>query len=271
MTGVSTAQPGGDPAERSDPAVLYRLDAGVASVTLNRPRQLNAVNTHLVEALCQSLDRAAADGVAAVILSGAGRAFCAGHDFKEDLGEESDAAARDRLERMQDVTRKVQGIAAPVIAAVHGFALGAGCEFALCCDLVVAHTNAIFGFPEVEVGLSVTGGISHLLPLAVGAARAKELILLGDRIDAATALRLGLVNVVTDDPLAHAGGWAAQIAQRPRLAVSLAKSSLDRGPHAGIDAAYELEIVNSLALRETPQAAAAADAFRQRGGRDSQA
>jgi 2-(1,2-epoxy-1,2-dihydrophenyl)acetyl-CoA isomerase len=268
------------PASSSDSAhgddavevVQYRMQGDIAFVTLNRPRQLNAVNTYLVEGLCQSLDRAAEDDAAAVVLSGAGRAFCAGHDFKEDLGAESDEAARRRLERMQDVTRKVQQSPAPVIAAVHGFALGAGCEFALCCDLVAAHSSAVFGFPEVEVGLSVTGGISHLLPLAVGAAKAKELILLGGRIDAQEALRLGLVNAVSDDALAQAGEWAAELERRPRLAVSLAKAALDRGPHGGIDAAYELEIVDSLALRETPEAAAAAAAFRQRGaGRETSA
>jgi 2-(1,2-epoxy-1,2-dihydrophenyl)acetyl-CoA isomerase len=251
----------------SEPAVHYRLADQVAFVTLNRPKQLNAVNTHLVEGLCQSLDRAADDDAAAVVVNGEGRAFCAGHDFKEDLGEESDDAARVRLDRMQDITRKVQGLPAPVIAAVHGYALGAGCEIALCCDLVVAHSSAVFGFPEVEVGLSVTGGISYLLPLVVGPAKAKELVLLGTRIDANEALRLGLVNAVSDDALADAHRWAAELADRPRLAVSLAKVSLDRGPHGGIDAAYELEIVHSLALRETPEAAAAADAFR-RGGRD---
>jgi 2-(1,2-epoxy-1,2-dihydrophenyl)acetyl-CoA isomerase len=275
MSAVSPASSSGysddDGAEGAEP-VRYRMEGDVAFVTLNRPRQLNAVNTHLVEALCQGLDRAAEDDAAAVVLSGTGRAFCAGHDFKEDLGEESDEVARRRLERMQDVTRKVQQSPAPVIAAVHGFALGAGCEFALCCDLVAAHTSAVFGFPEVEVGLSVTGGISHLLPLAVGAAKAKELVLLGGRIDAQEALRLGLVNAVSDDALARAGEWAAELERRPRLAVSLAKASLDRGPHGGIDAAYELEIVNSLALRETPEATAAADAFRQRGaGREPRA
>jgi 2-(1,2-epoxy-1,2-dihydrophenyl)acetyl-CoA isomerase len=157
MTVVAPASSAGFPDDHGDDnaaAVRYRIEGDVAFVTLNRPRQLNAVNTHLVEALCQSLDRAAEDDAAAVVLSGAGRAFCAGHDFKEDLGEESDDAARRRLERMQDVTRKVQQLPAPVIAAVHGFALGAGCEFALCCDLIVADPSAVFGFPEVEVGRS---------------------------------------------------------------------------------------------------------------------
>jgi 2-(1,2-epoxy-1,2-dihydrophenyl)acetyl-CoA isomerase len=275
MSAVSTADQGSDPRvvpPAAEPAVRYRLDGQIAFITLNRPGQLNAVNTHLVEGLCQSLDRAAADDVAAVVLNGAGRAFCAGHDFKEDLGEESDEVARRRLERMQDITRQVQQLAAPVIAAVHGYALGAGCEFALCCDLIVADPTAVFGFPEVEVGLSVTGGISHLLPLLVGAAKAKELVLLGPRIDAAEALRLGLVNLVTDDALTAAKAWANELAGRPRLAVSLAKSSLDHGPSAGIDAAYEVEIVNSLALRETPEAIAAAAAFRRgRDGREPDA
>jgi 2-(1,2-epoxy-1,2-dihydrophenyl)acetyl-CoA isomerase len=273
MAAVPTADPGAKPhagLPPVEPAVRYHLDGQVAVITLNRPGQLNAVNTHLVEGLCQSLDRAAADGAAAVVLSGSGRSFCAGHDFKEDLGEESDEVARQRLERMQDVTRKVQRLAAPVIAAVHGYALGAGCEFALCCDLVVADPSAVFGFPEVEVGLSVTGGISHLLPLLVGPAKAKELVLLGTRIDAAAAMRLGLVNVISDDALATATTWAKELAGRPRLAVSLAKASLDQGPSAGMDAAYELEIVHSLALRETPEATAAAAAFRRgRGGRET--
>ena len=173
---------------------------------------------------------------------------------------------------MQDVTRKVQQLPAPVIAAVHGFALGAGCEFALCCDLVAAHSSAVFGFPEVEVGLSVTGGISHLLPLAVGAAKAKELVLLGGRIDATGGVATG-VGERGQRRRAGAGRRVGGRARAPaRLAVSLAKAALDRGPHGGIDAAYELEIVDSLALRETPEAAAAAAAFRQRGaGRETSA
>ena len=244
--------------------VLYRIEDGIAYVTLNRPSQLNAVNTGLVEGLCLSLDRATEDEAAAVILSGNGRSFCAGHDFKEVNRAESDQSARRRIERMQDVTRKMQQIPAPVIAAVHGFALGAGCEFALCCDLVVAHTEAVFGFPEVEVGLGVTGGISRLLPAIVGPAKAKELVLMGDRFDAHEGVRLGLVNVVANDALATAVTWAKEMAGRPRLALTLAKSSLNRGMQSDLDAAFEREIVNSLMLRATPEAFTAADNFRLR-------
>jgi enoyl-CoA hydratase/carnithine racemase len=244
--------------------VLYRIDDGIAYVTLNRPSQLNAVNTALVEGLCQGLDRAIEDEAAAVVLNGNGRSFCAGHDFKEVVRAESDQAARHRIERMQDVTRKMQQIPAPVIAAVHGYALGAGCEFALCCDLVIAHTETVFGFPEVEVGLGVTGGISRLLPAIVGPAKAKELVLLGVRFDAVEGVRLGLINVVADDALATAVSWAKEMATRPRLALALAKSSLNRGMQGDLDAAFEREIVNSLMLRATPEAFTAADNFRQR-------
>jgi enoyl-CoA hydratase/carnithine racemase len=251
-------------ASSSEPPVLYRIEDRIAYVTLNRPSQLNAVNTDLVEGLCLSLDRAIEDEADAVILNGGGRSFCAGHDFKEVVAGESDSAARRRIERLQDVTRKIQQIPSPVIAAVHGYALGAGCEFALCCDMVIAHTESVFGFPEVEVGLGVTGGISRLLPAVVGAAKAKELVLFGVRFDASEGVRLGLVNTVSDDALATATIWAKEMADRPHLALSLAKSALNRGLHGDLDAAFEREIVNSLLLRGTADAAAAANAFRQR-------
>ncbi|MFD9813356.1 enoyl-CoA hydratase/isomerase family protein [Streptomyces sp. NPDC059080] len=107
------------------------------------------------------------------------------------------AGTRARLDRIQDVTRLIRDAPFPVVAAVHGYALGAGCEFALSCDLVVAAEGTRFGFPEVGVGLSVTGGVSRLLTGAVGPIKAKELILLGEHFDAQEARRLGLVTRVS--------------------------------------------------------------------------
>jgi 2-(1,2-epoxy-1,2-dihydrophenyl)acetyl-CoA isomerase len=250
----------------TEPPVLYRSEDGVGVITLNRPHRLNAVNAELVEYLCRSLDRAGDDGAGAVVLTGAGRSFSAGHDLKEPRREEADVEARRRLQRIQDVTRKIRQASFPVIAAVTGFALGAGCEFAFGCDLVVAGEGAVFGFPEVSVGLGVTGGISHLLPITVGPAKAKELVLLGTRFAAADAERLGLVNLVVDDEevVARALAWAHELEGRPRLALAMAKSVLDRGPEVDIDGAYELEIAVSLALRNTEEARAAAAGFRER-------
>ncbi len=257
-----------DGAGAAEPPVRYQRSGRVAFVTLNRPSQLNAVNAALVDELCACLDiaagEAAEDRIGAVVLSGAGRAFSAGHDLNQDVEKESGSTARSRLEAIQDITRKIQQLAVPVVAAVHGFALGAGCELALVCDLVVAHPGTVLGFPEVEVGLGVTGGATYLLPILVGPAKAKELVLLGTRIDAAEAKALGLVNILDADVLGRAGRWADELAGRPRLALCLAKRALDRGPQGDMTAAFELEVTSSLALRGTPEAAAAAKAFRRR-------
>lgn len=249
-----------------DPVVLYQATDGIAVVTLNRPHRLNAVVPELVEGLCTALDTARADQVGACVLTGAGRAFCSGHDLKQEAEPISEDEDRRRLQRVQDITRLVRQAPFGVVAAVHGYALGAGCEFALCCDLIVAARDAVFGFPEVSVGLGVTGGISRLLPLTVGPARAKELVLLGQRFGATEALEFGLINRLVEpgEQLAIAMELAAALRDRPRRALARAKLALDLGPEHGIEAAYEVEIANALALHNAPDAAQAAAAFQRR-------
>jgi enoyl-CoA hydratase/carnithine racemase len=254
------------PATAVVPVVGYEVTADIAVVTLNRPHRLNAVTPELVEGLCAALDAARSGQVGACVLTGAGRAFCAGHDLKQPPEQISEAEDRRRLQRVQDVTRLVRQAPFPVVAAVHGYALGAGCEFALCCDLVVASEDAVFGFPEVSVGLGVTGGISHLLPRMVGPAKAKELVLLGERFGAAEAFRLNLVNRLTE-PGAHlacAVELAARLRDLPRRAMARAKLALDFGAELGIEASYEVEIANALALHGGADAQAAAAAFQER-------
>src|SRR5580700_5319226 len=201
--------------------VDYELDQAIARVYLNRPHRLNAVVPELTAELVAALGRAGRDGARVVILAGRGRAFCSGHDLKEPLPPETVLATRLRVEQIQEVTRAIRRFPGPVIAAVHGYALGAGCEFALGCDLVVAAEDAQFGFPEVSVGLSVTGGISRLLPLLVGPVRAKELLLVGERFGTARALELGLVNRVTPAGQHEevAAEIAAQLRDKPALAL----------------------------------------------------
>jgi 2-(1,2-epoxy-1,2-dihydrophenyl)acetyl-CoA isomerase len=224
-------------------AIDYACADGVARVHLRRPERLNAVTPELVEDLLAALERAAGEA-AVVVLAGRGRAFCAGHDLKQELPAESVPQTRRRLERIQDVTRRIRGFPGPVIAAVHGYALGAGAEFALGCDLVVAAESARFGFPEVGVGLSVTGGISALLPRIVGPARAKELLLLGEHVDAARAAGWGLVNRVVPDGEHETAALAlaARIADRPPVAAGLAKRAVDLGLTAGLDEALATEV-----------------------------
>ncbi len=263
MTNISERVTNTDEAEA---VVSYQVTDGIAVITLNRPHRLNAVVPELVEGLCTALNTARADQVGACVLTGAGRAFCSGHDLKQEAEPISEDEDRRRLQRVQDVTRTVRQAPFGVIAAVHGYALGAGCEFALCCDLIVASRDAIFGFPEVSVGLGVTGGISRLLPLTVGPAKAKELVLLGERFSAAEALRLGLINRLTEpgEQLAVATELAVTLRDRPRRALARAKLALDLGPEHGIEAAYEAEIANALALHNAPDATQAAAAFQRR-------
>jgi 2-(1,2-epoxy-1,2-dihydrophenyl)acetyl-CoA isomerase len=224
-------------------AVDYELTESIARIYLNRPHRLNAVVPELTEGLVMALGRAGRDEARAVVLAGRGRAFCSGHDLKEPLPPETVLGTRLRVEQIQEVTRAIRRFPGPVIAAVHGYALGAGCEFALGCDLVVAAEDAQFGFPEVSVGLSVTGGISRLLPLLVGPVLAKELLLLGDRFGAARALELGLVNRLAPAGQHErvAGELAARLRDQPALALALAKQALDRGADSALEEAMATE------------------------------
>jgi 2-(1,2-epoxy-1,2-dihydrophenyl)acetyl-CoA isomerase len=241
---------------RQEVPVEYELSDSVARIYLNRPHRLNAVVPELTAGLVAALARAGQDGARVVVLAGHGRAFCSGHDLKEHLPPETVLATRLRVEQIQDVTRAIRRFPGPVIAAVHGYALGAGCEFALGCDLVVASEDTQFGFPEVSVGLSVTGGISRLLPLLVGPVRAKELLLLGERFRAARALELGLVNKVVpaDEHEQAAAAMAARLASLPPLALALAKQALDRGIDCALEEAMAAE-VDFAALTVAPGAA----------------
>lgn len=235
--------------------VDYELDQSIARIYLNRPHRLNAVVPELTEGLVAALGRAEEDGARVVVLAGRGRAFCSGHDLKEPIPPETALATRRRVEVIQDVTRAIRRFSGPVVAAVHGYALGAGCEFALGCDLVVAGQDAWFGFPEVSVGLSVTGGISRLLPLLVGPIRAKELVLLGERFDAAAAREMGLVNrvVPAGEHEIAAAELAARLRDRPPLALTLAKQMLDRGVDSALEEAMATE-TDFAALTVAPEA-----------------
>jgi enoyl-CoA hydratase/carnithine racemase len=177
---------------------------GVRVLTLNRPQRLNAINAELLEDLNAALDAAGRDdGIRAIVLTGAGRAFCAGDDLKEFEGQSGDAATtRAYAERIQDVTRAIIGGDKPVVGAIRGWAVGGGLEWVINCDFAVAAEGTRFFFPETTLGVFVTGGVTFLLPRIVGLQRTRELILLGERFDAAEALAWGLVwKVVPDSEL----------------------------------------------------------------------
>ena len=243
------------------PTVEFAVEGGIAHIRLNRPERLNAVAAVLADDFLAALDAAARSDARVVVLSGTGRAFCAGHDLKEPTPE---GDSRTRLDRLQDVTRRLRGLRQPVIAAVHGYAIGAGAEFALGCDLILAAEDAVFAFPEVSLGLSVTGAASRLLPLLVGPRKAKELLLLGERFDGRKAAELGMVNaaVPADQLQAEALSWAKRIAEHPPEAAAMAKRVLDAS--TDIEPALELEVSHALITEHSAAVAASTEAFRSR-------
>ena len=241
--------------------VELAVEDGIALIRLNRPDRLNAVAPALIDDFLTALDGVARSDARAVVLSGNGRAFCAGHDLKEPTPE---GDSRARLDRLQDVTRRLRALPQPVIAAVHGYAIGAGAEFALGCDLILAAEDAVFAFPEVSLGLSVTGAASRLLPLLVGPLKAKELLLLGDRITGVQARELGLVNdaVPAGELMDRALSWAKRIAEHPAEAAAMAKRALDAS--IDLEAALELEVSHALITEHSAAVRASTEAFRNR-------
>ena len=194
--------------------VLTEDRGAVRVITLNRPERLNAITEQLIADLNAALVEAQADdGVRAIVLTGAGRAFCAGDDLHEYADQASSREATQAyVEQLQEVTRHIVLGRVPVVAAVHGWAVGGGFEWVLDCDLVVVGESARAFFPEMALGLFVTGGVTAILPRIVGLSRARQLLLLGERIDSTQMLEWGIAQWrVADD---HVLDEAVAVAER---------------------------------------------------------
>ena len=217
---------------------------GVAEIVLDRAEALNALNTVMAQRLTQACAELASDRqVHAVVLCAQGsRAFCAGADLKE-RNRMSDA----ELLRQRPVFRAAFGalldMPQPVIAAVHGYALGGGCELALSCDVIVADETAVFGLPEASVGLVPGGGGTQLAARRLGPGKAAEMIFTGRRYDADEALRIGLADLLVPAGTASqaAVDMAGQMAGNSPTAVTAAKRALRQGAGIGLHAALEVE------------------------------
>ena len=224
--------------------LIVEQSEGIATVTLNRPQARNALDLVMRRELLQALDEIDADPAArVVILTGAGGHFCAGGDVKSMQPGAAASEGRARVAALNHLVMRLVEFPRPVIAMVDGFAVGAGCNLALCCDLVVASDRAKFGEVFAKIGLVPDGGGSWLLPRVVGLARAKELIFTADIIDAAEAARMGLVNrVVPAGELASATrALAARIAQGPPKALAMAKHMVNRAASTDLAAALDVE------------------------------
>ena len=247
--------------------LLLEKDGPVAVLTINRPKVLNALNGETVRELGEAIEQLERDSeVAVVIITGAGdRAFVAGADiaFMQNL---TPMEAREFAQLGQRVLSRIENLSKPVIAAVNGFALGGGCELAMACDLRLAADTAVFGQPEIKLGIIPGAGGTQRLARLVGLTRAKELVFFGEPIDAQEAYRIGLVNrvVPADRLLAEARAWAERLAALPPVALALAKRALDAGASAPLPVGLDLERLAFAALFGTADEQEGVAAFLER-------
>ena len=215
---------------------------GVALLTLDRPEVLNALDSATLTELVEALERLDADdSCRCVVITGAGeKAFAAGADIKEMA-----AATPESLEQANSFARweRLRGVRKPIIAAVRGYALGGGCELAMACDLIVASDDAVFGQPEIRIGVIPGAGGTQRLTRALGKAKAMELILTGRQMPAREAEAHGLVNRVVgrEQMLPQALALAGEIAALPPLAVMAAKDAVNRAYELSLEAGLEFE------------------------------
>jgi 2-(1,2-epoxy-1,2-dihydrophenyl)acetyl-CoA isomerase len=232
-------------AQQQDPVTL-EIQAGVARLTLNRPDKLNSFTRAMHASLRDAMQRIESDPlVRAVVLTGAGRAFCAGQDLGDLSFEPGNMTDLGQLidENFNPLIRRLQALPKPIVARVQGTAAGAGASLALACDLVVAGRSASFLQAFVHIGLLPDSGGTWLLPRAVGSARALGLALLGEKLPAEQAERWGLIwKCVDDDRLdAEVDALAARLATMPTAAIGAVKTAIRHAATATLDAQLDLE------------------------------
>ena len=245
--------------------VLYDLSEGVATITLNRPNVLNALDTELAEGLSETLDCVERDPAARVaVLRGAGGGFMAGGDLKffggmlDQEPEDRRAAFRALIHRFHDSILSIRRMPKPVVAAVHGATAGAGLSIAVACDLTLARDDAYFTLAYCNIGTSPDGGSTFALPRVVGVKKAMEIAMLGDRFDAAAALEYGLVNRVIPaaDFDQEVAALAKRLANGPTVALVHTKQLINSSLEASVESQLEREtesFANCTATQDFPE------------------
>ena len=223
--------------------ILYEVNGAVGKITINREKALNALNSQVLDELNTTLDTVNLDEVRCLILTGAGaKSFVAGADIAE-MSTLTKAEGEAFGKKGNDVFRKLETFPIPVIAAVNGFALGGGCEIAMSCDIRICSDNAVFGQPEVGLGITPGFGGTQRLARLVGAGMAKQMIYTARNIKADEALRIGLVNAVytQEELMVQAEKMAAGIAKNAPIAVRNCKKAINEGLDVDMDQAIVIE------------------------------
>ena len=223
--------------------LLLKKEGNIGILSINRPDELNALNSKVLTELNIAIDHIIKDDeIHVLIITGEGRAFVAGADIEEMKGK-NPSEAREFANNGLNLFRKIELMEKPVIAAVNGFALGGGCELAMCCDIRIASEKAKFGQPEVGLGITPGFGGTQRLSRLVGLGKAKELIFTADIIKADEALRIGLVNSVVAPELLmdEALKLANKIGSKGQLAVRYSKTALNRGYETDLETGMIIE------------------------------
>jgi enoyl-CoA hydratase len=224
--------------------LLYEKKEGIGTVTLNRPEALNALNSTVYNELYDVFEAIENDEeVRAVILRGSGeKAFASGSDVAE-MANMNTLEIQKFMATIRKASDRIYSLTKPTIAAISGYALGGGNELAMCCDLRICSEKARFGQPEINLGLIPGAGGTQRLPRLIGAAKAKEMIFLGDMIDAATALNLGLVNKVVppEKLMDEAMEWAKKLASKSGPVLAMAKLAINTGIDTDINSGLDME------------------------------
>lgn len=248
--------------------ILFKKEGTIAILKLNRPNVLNAMNEQLWRELEKVILSVRDDQeIKVLIITGEGKAFSVGADIKEMqdfYSEKSDYfEARLNIQRMQKITKDLIDLPKPVIAAVNGYALGAGAELAVMCDIRIASDQAKIGFPEVKVGLFETNGVTYILPSLVGSGNAKYLMMTGDAINANEAQKIGLFERVVphQELMGEAKKLALRISANAPVSVALAKKCINKGTESDLDTALVYETEALMACLVTDDAREGALAF----------
>jgi 2-(1,2-epoxy-1,2-dihydrophenyl)acetyl-CoA isomerase len=248
--------------------LLVTLEDGVKRITINRPERRNSVDTETVELLHEEFQRSAEDESRVIILTGAGDSFCAGADLQ--ASSESDIRDIDVTASLRAHTNPtilaMRRLHKPIIARIHGHAVGVGCNYALASDILIASEQAKFGQVFIKIGLMPDGGSTYFLPRIVGYSKAFELMATGEIISASDALALGLVNrvVPVEDLDNIVDQMASRLASAPAVALGKIKEGLNQGEKSDLASALEFEAVNQSACFRSEDFLEGVTAFREK-------
>jgi enoyl-CoA hydratase len=248
--------------------IIYTKNNNIAEIRFNRPHRLNAVVEQLYKDVLTCIESAEQDtNIRVILIRGEGRAFCVGADMKEhDSGERSINQKRAYLSLANDVCQRIFECQKPIIAAVNGYALGAGAEMAVAADFLLMAESAQIGFPEISIGTFLGGGVSYILPSLVGLAQARRLIFSGERINGPQAKNIGLaVDVFADEEfIAGVYAFTNLIGSKAPVSMNLAKQQLNTSASTGFHGCLARELEGIVTCMQTTDWQEGVDAFAEK-------